>query len=860
MPRALTHAVLVIGPLMLGGCAIPFAQSAKYDPTVVSAPGTITVSDPKLYSREALINERSREVARIQKLIDGIDAVQFKPDIVREIEQISAISAALGIKIDPAAGLSFRRSQEISDLQQDISVLQMQLQLEQLRRDAQLFRDKLPEQTEPLNKDLGKITATGPAAAASNVTAPLVDQLIARIDGLLAALRTQLATEGKPTAPTSVTANPFDDFRDRQAYQDMLRSARNAAALDELHDQGNAALIRLNFQATVIPDTAYRRSLGVVQVKVDTGTFDDEVKTQFLSEWLDHINLKRDRRTAAGDSDAHDLQRMGMLSIVSVNGYEIAFPAAAPVGTVRGLVTDFKEADWPRSSDFSRSKGLMSSFSFDPGPTTAVFAALCQPSLSASVEPRWQNSLSVLLEDTHLARTRVLTFEYVRKVDPWLFALGATSNYAPNAETEYQRAVAFLKDLRESVRGVPGCDPFAKSLPEQAPPLAWGKLMPRLGKAAEFGKARVYEVGPREQVQQMSTVARSANSLALAASIAAAAPSSGVAADAALGYSRQAMGRATALERVPSVVGYTVGGKQTFGWVLGPRSLLDPKGSIDVEQILKPYDLSVDMSVPAWWPKVRLKVSTLWGPSPRQLVAGMLAGSKETDIEIPMPRRAPDFDWFTQELTGSSGRAVTIEEVTGGPVNACSATTLLVSGRNVWRADKVLVLGQLLEGSAITIAPDMRGILLSVPAIPPLAGNQVREPSLHVITPFGRHKYDSLAYLPTPSGDDCKPKKTEVAVDPSKISITKISPDLHFTVPAAFDINVQGKNLDKVMRVTLHGQPGSLKLSGTGRLTVSFTLLGTQSIPASDAAKLEFFSNNGKSEEVADTRLVRITR
>jgi hypothetical protein len=34
----------------------------------------------------------------------------------------------------------------------------------------------------------------------------------------------------------------------------MLKAARNAASLDELHDWHGSALLRLNFQATVIPD------------------------------------------------------------------------------------------------------------------------------------------------------------------------------------------------------------------------------------------------------------------------------------------------------------------------------------------------------------------------------------------------------------------------------------------------------------------------------------------------------------------------------------------------------------------------------------------------------------------------------
>jgi len=79
-------------------------------------------------------------------------------------------------------------------------------------------------------------------------------QLKTTIDELLANLKTRLDAEGKPIAVTGVATNTFDDFRDRTAYREMLKSARNAAKLDELHDGGDAQLIRLNFQATVVPD------------------------------------------------------------------------------------------------------------------------------------------------------------------------------------------------------------------------------------------------------------------------------------------------------------------------------------------------------------------------------------------------------------------------------------------------------------------------------------------------------------------------------------------------------------------------------------------------------------------------------
>ncbi|MGE8450250.1 MAG: hypothetical protein ACN6OP_06400 [Pseudomonadales bacterium] len=858
---------MAIGVSVLVGCATtPFSQSARYDQGVVAAPGTITVSDLKLYSKEALINERAREAARLQKLIDGVDSVQFKPDFIRDTEQIRAWSFALGIRSDPAAELNYRRAQETADLQQEISALKLKAEFDQLRRDLELLRAKLPAQTEPVNTELGKSTSSAPAAVASSVTAPAVTDLIARVDAQLVALRTMLAADGKLPAPTTVTSSPFDEFRDRQAYLDMVRSARNAASLDELHDQSNASLIRLNLQATVIPEAAYPHSLGVVQVKIDPASFDEQAKSRFLSEWLDHINFQSGAHAADGSfalqSDARAFHRAGLLAILAVGKHEIALPAAALAGVNADTATVFADAGWGGNSSFGSSTNLISSWKDDPASRVPVFQALCEPSLQANLAQTMKGPHRNLMEHVHEARARLLTYDYARRVQPWLLAQGAGGGFASDVERQYAQAVTLLQQLKEVLPTIARCSDYVKTqLPARPPNMAWGDLTSRLGDAAQDGQVRIYEVGPREQVQQISSVARSANSLALAASIAAAAPGSGAAADAALGYAKQAMGRATTLERVPSVVGYAVGGQQTFGWVLGPRASLDPKGSLEMEQMLKPYDLSVDMSVPWWWPALKLKVSTQWGPSPHQLASGTISRSAATrDIEIRMSRRAPDYDWFSRRLLGMNDRLVRIDEVVGGPVNACSGSTLVVNGPNVWRAEKVMVLGQLLDSSSYTIAPDMRGILVNVPVMAPLAGGAEREPWLRVMTPFmsTAWKIDGKLYVGTPAGDECKPKKAEAAADPTKLVIEKTSPDFYFVVPGAFEIQVQGKNLDKVTKVTLHGQPAALKLTGKTTLNLRFTEAGTQSIPTSEAAKLEFYTSDGKSESIAHILPVRI--
>lgn len=49
--------------LVLTGCPnLPYADRITYDAQIYNEPGTITLSDPKLYTREALISERAKDI------------------------------------------------------------------------------------------------------------------------------------------------------------------------------------------------------------------------------------------------------------------------------------------------------------------------------------------------------------------------------------------------------------------------------------------------------------------------------------------------------------------------------------------------------------------------------------------------------------------------------------------------------------------------------------------------------------------------------------------------------------------------------------------------------------------------------
>lgn len=853
-------AVGIATVVTLSGCATPFGDRIVYDTEIQNAPGTITLSDPKLYTREALISERARDIKWINGLITNSEdsiRVVFKPELVREVEQIAAMAAAIGLKFDPTAAAAYRRDKETDDLQHQIDVMKLQLQLGQLKRDVDLIRASFDSQGAPVNEDISKLGGTS-TQSSTTVTASAADQLKAAVDKLNTTLTSRLDADGKLPATTGVTSSPFDDFRDRSAYRDMLKAAQNAAELDQLHDYANARLIRLNFQASVLPDSDNLQSLGAIQIRVVPPIAKSVATQQFLQHWLEYINTNKEYRKD-GELNTNDqvIQKLllnGSFQIIDVFGIDVLLPVVMDGDGLTELPSDiYSRSNWTRDgrvgkqSDYGQALSALSS-----SETEMAERALVKICTNEPIDESEPIKLGI-----REAVAREFSNQYIQLADTVARSTGKPSIVTAEIATDLDNARGLLSRALEMMSRLGGCKSHSGRL---TAPLTW-KALSKASIPGDNG-IRVYEIGPREQVQQVSTVARSASSLALAASLASSSPGSGIGAEAAASYSRQAMGRATALERVPSVVGYSQAGDSSFGWVLGPRAVLNAKGHVDMAQLLKTYDLSVDMSVPGWWPTLDLNVATVWAPSPALIASGEQQGVQKL-ITVPLVRNSVDeFDLLTQYMLGQDSR-VAIHDVEGGPINACDKSTLLITGRNIWRAKQVFVLGQAFGEDAISITADMKGILLSVPAIPPLASGKRNSRFLYVITPLGPSEPMEVEYESEPSGDDCKPKKAQPdEASKDAVLVSSVSPS-EFVVPSSVELTVTGANLDKVVAVKLGGQQAAeLKPTKDKRtLVVGFDATSTGSIRASDNIPIEFFERDKTSDEVSSkasqTRYVR---
>ena len=350
-------------------------------------------------------------------------------------------------------------------------------------------------------------------------------------------------------------------------------------------------------------------------------------------------------------------------------------------------------------------------------------------------------------------------------------------------------------------------------------------------------RVAAYDVAPAERVQAVSTAARAAEALALAASIAGSLPESGLGARGNLAFSRSAIGKADAIELAPIVVGFTEpvhtsnDGQEpetnsSFGWLLGPKAVIDPKWQeLTFVHPVKPYELYADLSLPGWWPWFKLKTYTAWAPNWRQAVnsTATLDTSTETverTVKVPMRHNAGDMDGLTTVLLKAAAVPVLgaprIARVEPNMVSPCDGQIdFQIWGDNVWRASVVHLGGRAIDreqkvgdGSmttAIKVLPDMRGIVASVD-ISQIPIRRDAEGTLTVWTPDGRDTTAISFYDELQKDNTCKKKaQARPQAKPSAPSISALRPGRISACAGMAKFQLLGVNLTANSQINVGG-------------------------------------------------------
>jgi hypothetical protein len=289
--RTLRALMTGLSALTLASCSNPYAlniSEINYDAKQTA--GVIQITDAKLYSREALINERRDEINYLKGLLEKSKTVVFSPQVVRELESITAIAGSLGLSVDPTSALNYKRDLATSSTQQEIEALKLQLQLESLKRDAVLLREQIAARTTPLSAIHSN--TTGSSDISSSNTAPSTAEATKSVNDLITRLENRLKA-ADPLARTNSTAkiDPSDLFLDRAAYRHLIKSTMSAERLDELHDKNGNALMRFHFGATVLPPKSENMdTLGILRMEVQRPELKKEDYYAIYRLWLNYVN------------------------------------------------------------------------------------------------------------------------------------------------------------------------------------------------------------------------------------------------------------------------------------------------------------------------------------------------------------------------------------------------------------------------------------------------------------------------------------------------------------------------------------------------------------------------------------------
>jgi len=192
--------------LSCGDSSSPYTAVTPIDEDQPQTGAVIKLSDPQVYARETLINDRRQELRYLLNELKKSETIFFEPQVTRDLRTVQAIKAELAIL------------------------------------------GKGSPQTLSSEAELGKLDGR-----------PTDTKTVSEKEE-------NRKTDSDSESPQPLS-HPQELFRDRQAYRAEIRSAIAEVNLDDVHDYAGYALYRLQFRATVMPGK-HKNKYGVAQLTV----------------------------------------------------------------------------------------------------------------------------------------------------------------------------------------------------------------------------------------------------------------------------------------------------------------------------------------------------------------------------------------------------------------------------------------------------------------------------------------------------------------------------------------------------------------------------------------------------------------
>ncbi|MEL6665959.1 MAG: hypothetical protein AAFQ24_07460, partial [Pseudomonadota bacterium] len=288
------------------------------------------------------------------------------------------------------------------------------------------------------------------------------------------------------------------------------------------------------------------------------------------------------------------------------------------------------------------------------------------------------------------------------------------------------------------------------------------------------------------------------------------------------------------------------GAEQTaFGWLLGPRATLIPdKQKMEFRHHATPYELTADLSLPGWWPYIELEAQTAWAPdwnndqgqtlTKWMSSAGTVGSFLKRSYRVNLSPNAADMAGLTSIIIRkrallANQLSPNVSAILPRKISACSSkTTLVITGENIWRSEKVIVGGTEFSGSSVRVTPDMSGVMVdvnagSLPAAKILATSGAID--VVVLTQDGQAR-DQINIEHVDAKGACsapkpKPKKKQ-------LKISGIVPDKLTSCAKGASFTIVGENLELAASAGLGTYDGvSLGAASAGAKSRTFTLAST---------------------------------
>jgi hypothetical protein len=644
-------------------------------------PAVITISDPQVFARETLINDRLQEEQFLKSLLEeSKDVKEFRekistPALIRDIETLEAFRAAADVSFDPTKGAAALRQE-------------------------------------------------------NQTTAP-TDGLSTRITDLEKRLDTIAAGFGKRT----VTVPIPDAERTRDAYRAELRQRLNAVNLDDLHDYNGNALFRLQFRATVMPGQ-YKDKFGIARLTFHPPLLLDEEIGELYRTWLNHLALRLNQPLPSVRKTCPEpvaallrLEQAGLFEIYQMPVETLSGdPCTIYVPVPIGLPTEEKTRD----SCFQQLIEWLGSTNKISDNEKARFVK--------NVIPILQVIRSANEENKNVKDAVENAINEIRKVGKTLPQKISTEATLVNAPDLFKKIL--VEDISQRKAEEPAAVSQGKKIVKQSqgsddksPIFHLYEHNPKL-KFIARGDAYVYAASPLEKSQRLSTHAQTARSAELALSIAANLATKGISGKGYIGMIRQSAGIAEGFENQPIVVGFAERiplreqevrdvdplnqndyEAPQAGWVFGPEVRLDPeKSQLQLVQRFASHEVSVDLSVPGWWPYVLTKLETAWignlynSGRPIRLKDEPGQGFHSEEFRIRLPLNMADLDGLTAIIAlrtvGTYLPTIAIQHIDPFFISACSKQVdILIKGANVWRGPRVFLGG--IEADSVAFLPYM---------------------------------------------------------------------------------------------------------------------------------------------------------